>query len=39
MEPVIKYIYDGAGRIVAAVVSGIVGNADARDNRALKGAA
>lgn len=36
MQPRITYVYDGQGRVIAAVVSGLVGNASPRENNAIR---
>lgn len=36
MQPRITYLYDGQGRVIAAVVSGLVGSASPRDNEAIR---
>ncbi len=38
MQPRITYVYDANGRIIAAVVSGLVGNATPRLNTAIRSA-
>jgi len=39
MQPIIHYLFDAQGRVIAAVVSGLVGNATPRDNQALRNTA
>ena len=36
MQPRITYLYDWHGRVIAAVVSGLVGKASPSDNTAIR---